>query len=82
MLSPYGLAEYKDLEDARYHCIINVNCTGISSWPREHFPVTGTEMVEASNNYVVYLKTSKDAFWFFFFRYWGTTSHLIDLFVN
>ncbi|XP_026541026.1 uncharacterized protein LOC113423713 [Notechis scutatus] len=58
MLSPYGLAEYEDLEDARYHCIINVNCTGISSWPHEHFPVTGTEMVLASDDHVVHLRTS------------------------
>lgn len=69
MLSPYGLAEYEDIEDARYHCIINVDCTGISSWPREHFPVTGTEMVLASDDNVVYLRTSKDPFDFFI--YWG-----------
>ncbi|XP_039207752.1 uncharacterized protein LOC120311809 isoform X3 [Crotalus tigris] len=58
MLSPYGLAHYEDIEEARYHCIMSVNCTGISSWPLEHFPVTGTEMVLASAEHVVHLKTS------------------------
>lgn len=69
MLSPYGLAYYEDIEEARYHCIMSVSCTGISSWPHEHFPVTGTEMVLASTEHVVHLKTSKDPF--HFFRYWG-----------
>lgn len=77
MLSPYGLAQYEDIKEARYYCIMSVNCTGISSWPHEHFPVTGTEMVLASTEHVVHLKTSKDPF--YFFRYWGCNIAFIRL---
>ncbi|XP_070592843.1 uncharacterized protein [Erythrolamprus reginae] len=59
MLSPYGLAAYQDLEEARYHCLINVNCTGISSWSKDYFPVTGTEMVSAADDRIVSLKTTR-----------------------
>ncbi|XP_061469383.1 uncharacterized protein LOC133378773 [Rhineura floridana] len=58
MLAVYPLAVYNDLEEAKFHCVLRVNCTGISSWPNKHFLVTGMEMVLGLAHHVFHLKTS------------------------
>ncbi|KAF7249347.1 Protein P, partial [Varanus komodoensis] len=58
MLAVHPLAVYKDLDEARFHCVLNMNCTGISSWPKEHFLVIGMEMVTGSAHHIFRLKTS------------------------
>ncbi|XP_062826481.1 uncharacterized protein LOC107983185 isoform X3 [Anolis carolinensis] len=58
LLAVYPLAMYKDLDEARFHCVLRENCTGISSWPNAHFLVTGMEMVSGSAHHIFRLKTS------------------------
>ncbi|XP_077183101.1 uncharacterized protein LOC143832485 isoform X2 [Paroedura picta] len=52
------LAMYKDLDEARFLCILNTECTGISSLKNEHFLVSGIEMVGGSTTDIFRLKTS------------------------
>lgn len=54
------LAMYKDIDEARFHCILNAKCTGISSLANEHFLASGIEMVGGLSIHVFRLKTSKD----------------------
>ncbi|XP_053153370.1 uncharacterized protein LOC128345453 isoform X3 [Hemicordylus capensis] len=58
MLTVHPLAVYRDLDEARFHCLRNVKCTGISSWPNEHYLVTGIEMVTGLPHHIVRLKTN------------------------
>ncbi|KAJ7316340.1 hypothetical protein JRQ81_002502 [Phrynocephalus forsythii] len=58
MLALYAMAVYKDLAEAKIHCVLRENCTGISSWTNEHFLVTGMEVVSGSAHHIFHLKTS------------------------
>lgn len=51
---------YKDLDEARFYCILNAKCTGISSLANEHFLASGIEMVEGLTIDIFRLKTSKE----------------------
>ncbi|XP_042303454.1 uncharacterized protein LOC121920386 [Sceloporus undulatus] len=58
LLAVYPLAMYKNLDEARFNCLLRENCTGISSWPNAHFLVRGMEMVSGAAHHIFRLKTS------------------------
>lgn len=64
MLAVHPLATFSILDEAKYYCMLNVNCTGISTWPNVHYLVTGQEMVTGLAHHIFHLKTSNNSFSF------------------